>query len=214
MKDLDGKAVAVQTKGTIEHVVAEALARKYGVKIRLVELPWQHQELTLKRGEIDAASSHTPTVEYMLLKGHRAIHMIPGDLIPYFQIATLAVKREYAEKNPQVVVKMTKAFIKTNRWIMDHPHEAKDIMVQKKYLNYSDELKEKMVTLKWQRNGRALLPSLEYFAGQMKSLGLIKEIPQLKEYFDESYITKALAEIGTVPDSDFEKTITMPFPKE
>lgn len=214
MKDLDGKAVAVQTKGTIEHVVAEALAKKYGVKIRLVELPWQHQELALKRGEIDAASSHTPTAEYMLLKGHRAIHVIPGDLIPYFQIANLVVRRDYAEKNPEVVVKMTKAFIKTNRWIMAHPGEAKDIMVQKKYLNYPDELKDKMVTLKWQKNGHALLPSLEYFAGQMKSLGLIKEIPPLREYFVDSYIVKALAEIGTVPDPDFEKVMALPFPKE
>jgi ABC-type nitrate/sulfonate/bicarbonate transport system substrate-binding protein len=212
MKDLDGKAVAVQTKGTIEHVVAEALAKKYGVKIRLVELPWQHQELALRRGDIDAASSHTPTAEYMLLKGHRAIHWVPGDLIPYFQIANLAVKRDYAEKNPQIVVSMVKAYIRTNRWIMDHAIEAKDIMVQKKYLNYADDLKEKMVTLKWQRNGYPMLPSLQYFAQEMKDIGLIKQIPPLREYFVEDYIREALKQMGTVPDPDFEKAMAVPFP--
>jgi ABC-type nitrate/sulfonate/bicarbonate transport system substrate-binding protein len=211
-KDLDGKSVAVQSKGTIEHLVAEILASRAGAKIRLIELPLEHQELALRRGDIDAASTHTPALEWMLLKGHRALELVPGKSIPYFQIANLTVRRDYAEKNHDVVVRMIRAFVKANRWIMDHQTEAKGIIVQKKYLDYSDELKGRIVSLKWQRNGMPMLASQYYFAKQMQKLGLIKEVPNLEKYFVTDYLREALTALGEVPDPDFDKVIQQAFP--
>jgi aliphatic sulfonates family ABC transporter substrate-binding protein len=212
LKDLDGKSVAVQSKGTIEHLVAEILASSAGIKIKLVELPLQNQEMALRRGDIDAASTHTPNVEWMLLKGHRALERVPGGSLPYFQIANLTVRRDFAEKNGDVVVRIVKAFVKTNRWIMDHQAEAKTIVVQKKYLDYPDELKHEIMSLKWQRNGTPMLASQYYFAKQMQKLGLVKEVPELEKYFVTDYLKQALAAVGEVPDPDFDNATRQRFP--
>jgi ABC-type nitrate/sulfonate/bicarbonate transport system substrate-binding protein len=213
IKDLDGKRIAVQSRGTIEHLVAEIAAANAGISVKIVELPFEYQEKALSRGDVDAVSAHTPNVEWMELKGHRVLERIPGGSIPYFQIANLTVRRDYAEKNPDVVVRMVKAFIRTNRWIMDHQAEAKAIVVQKKYLGFPEELAPHVMSLKWQRNGMPMLPSLYYFANQMKKIGSIQTVPHLEDYFVTNYIQKALADIGTVPDPDFDNAMKQSFPK-
>ena len=213
MKDLDGKTVAVQTKGTIEHIIAADLSEQAGISINLREIPLGQQEVALSRGDVDAVSAHTPQTEYMTkIRGHRAIEFVPNQKIPNFQIITLATRRQYAEKNPDIVVKMTKAYILTNRWISEHPDEAKKI-ISTKYLNYDDALANAMVTLKWPKNGGALLSSLNYFSKQMEKLKLIGEVPPLKNYFVDDYLQKALLDLKPVPDPDFDKAKAAKFPE-
>lgn len=213
MKDLDGKTIAVQTKGTIEHLLAEIFAKKYDVKVKLVEIPFAQQEVALKRGDIDAVVTFSPTVEQMLLGGNRALYSIPGDLIPYYQIGAVVTKREYAEKDPQIVLGMTKAMIRTFRWMSDNPIMARDITVGK-FLHYSEELRSHIRVAKWSKNGYPMLPSLRFFAGEMKKVALIKDVPPLEKYFVYDYVRRGAAELGEVPDPDFDKTIAIPFPKE
>jgi ABC-type nitrate/sulfonate/bicarbonate transport system substrate-binding protein len=213
IKDLDGKAVAVQTKGTIEHIVAMLLAEQNGIKIHLREVPLGQQEVALSRGNIDAVSAHTPHSEYMTkIRGHRALEWVPGPLVPNFQIITLATRRDYAQKRPDIVVKMTEAYIQTNRWISDHPTEVKKA-IGVTYLKYDEALANEMVTLKWPRNGQALMPSMKYFAAQMNRLGLIERVPDLDAYFVDDYLKKALVSVKPVADPDFEKAMATPFPR-
>ena len=213
IKDLDGKTVAVQTKGTIEHIIAVVLAEKNGAQIQLREIPFEQQDIALSRGDVDAVSTHTPNSEYMIyLRGHRALEWVPGAAVPNFQIVNLAVRRAYAQEHPETVFKMVRAYIQTNRWIMQHQSEAKQI-IGLKYLNYQPALVDKMVTLKWQRNGDPLLPSLAYFGAQMKRLGLINEVPPLENYFVKDFLQKALVELGTIADPDFTEANAAVFPQ-
>jgi NitT/TauT family transport system substrate-binding protein len=213
MKDLDGKIIAVQTKGTIEHLLVEIYAKKYNVDVKLVEIPFTQQELALQHGDIDAVCTATPTLEQMLLVGDRAIHSIPGDLIPYYQVAQVVTTRDYAAKNQQIVLAMTRAMIRTFRWISDNPVLARDITVGK-YLHYSDDLKDHVRLAKWSKNGLPMLPSLRYFAEKMKGVGLIKEVPRVEKYYVTDYVRQVTAEIGEVPDPEFDATVATPFPKD
>lgn len=211
VKQLDGKRVAVHSKGTGSHVMLVAIERRFGVKFTLLEIPAPTQWAALSRGDIDAAMTETPFPEQMKAFGARYVYGLPNkDVVPYFMINVLVTRRELAEKDPELVKRVVKVMMRTARWVMDQPEAARTLITTR--LKYSPEVTKLVhpLSFKWSRNAEQMMPSVRWWGHQLETLNLIQRQPNYEQYFVTRHIEAALAELGRVPDPDYLKALALP----
>lgn len=211
VKQLDGKKVAIHSKGTGSHVMLVAIERRFGVNFVILEIPAPAQWAALRRGDVDAVMTETPFPEQMKALGARYVYGLPNkDVVPYFMINVLVTTREFADRNPDVVRQVIKVTARTARWIMDNPEAARSLITAR--LKYSPDV-VKLIhpqSFKWTRNADQMLPSVRWWGEQMHALKLIQHQPNYEQYFVTKYVDAALKELGRVPDPDFERALAIP----
>ncbi len=112
MKDLEGKRVAY-TPGTSAHYALNAALKSYNIdvsRVKLISLGAADMVAAWKRGDIDAGYVWSPFVYQMETdKGHVLLSTKDLQSHGYFVWNNYLVRREFAEKYPNIVV----AFLKT-----------------------------------------------------------------------------------------------------
>lgn len=214
VKQLDGKKVAIHAKGTLGHVLIEAISRRFGIKPILLEIPSPSMWVALSRGDIDAVFIETPFPEQMKAQGGRYLYGLPNkDVVPYLAATVTLTTREFAEKNPETVQQVVKVIIRTARWIMDNPEKARNIISDR--LRYTPEVTQLIhpQSFKWSRNAAHTMPSIRWWGQQMQSLNLIQQQPNYEQYFVTTHVDAVLKDLRRVPDPDYEKTIAISLPQ-
>ena len=124
---------------------------------------------------------------------------------PYAVINGLIVRKDWADKNPELVKKLVKSSIEANRWIDDHPDEARAVIG--KNLGISKSVYRNMRMFYFPRNGYQIMPSIWDFYYLMVKAGELQPLPNLKsimtKYWYEparKFIDPVLAEIGRQND--------------
>jgi NitT/TauT family transport system substrate-binding protein len=197
------------TFGAISLTSGVTFALRQVLKVKGLEYPRDYKLLViggspqtyaaLLTGQIDAAALSLPLNYAAEEQGFNEIGRFV-DVIPNYQLASLSVKRSWAEKNRPVLVRFMKAMAQTYRWI----HQNRDAAVD--YLAREMKLKAEHArrgwefytsTRMWHPEGDLNLEGLEaviqIYADQTQLRG---PVPKPAKYVDQSYLHEALRELG------------------
>jgi NitT/TauT family transport system substrate-binding protein len=203
---LDGKKIAVQAKGSISYILLEAVAQKFKIHPVVLEVPAISLAQALSHGEIDAVETEIPFPQVIMTQGGKNIYGLPNDdVAPVLQYTVTLTTRRLADTNPQEVVAVTRVILRTARWLMDNPDQARLIITNR--LNYSSEIAN-MINPRayaWSRNGYFVMSSVKWWGEQMRSLQIIDREPEYGAYFVRTFADQAVAGVGKVADPEFAK---------
>ncbi len=218
--DLKGKKLGGLPKGTITHLwVANALAR-YGMKrddLQEVFLPFPQMGGLLASKQVDAIYSWPPFITMTQQAGQGKILVNDSEWNPYAVLNAMIVRRDWADKNPQVVRALLKASMETQRWINDNADQARTIFGQQ--LRLPEAIYKSMRMFYFPRNGYQLMPSIWDFYHLMVKTGDLQPMANPKQVIQsywiepaEKFITPALAEIGKQDDPVVRNVLKIKLP--
>lgn len=139
-KDLEGKTVGVNALSAMMHITAAAAIKADGGdpdKVTFVAMSFPDMVSSLKRGAVDAVSILEPFYSQSLQEGSKVIgHPFTGSLKRNGTSALFFASESYAGKNPEIVVKFSRALDKASVAVTEDPSLVKDVL--KKYGGMSD----------------------------------------------------------------------------
>jgi ABC-type nitrate/sulfonate/bicarbonate transport system substrate-binding protein len=202
--DLRGTTIGTQTltSGT-------GFALRLVLKVHGLEYPRDYALLNiggasdryqaLTSGQISSAPVGVPLDLVAKQQGFNIIGYFADDQ-PNFQFNVYIVKRSWAEKNRQLVVRFMKAMVSTMRWMMDNREAAcgylsKEMVISMDHCRYASEYNWKSRI--WDRNADLNVEGVRTLIKITAEQGILKEpLPQPAKYIDPSFLKQALAEVG------------------
>ncbi|WP_131766341.1 aliphatic sulfonate ABC transporter substrate-binding protein [Candidatus Protofrankia californiensis] len=149
VKDLAGKSVAVNKSGLGEFLLVAAL-EKYGVpkdQVKFVYLNPPDAAPAFSTGKVDAWSIWSgPREQAEVAYGAVPIFVDQDELPRQLDFRSYLVRKEYAEKNADVIRKVINAYAAEFEWQANHIEEA--LRIQTAAANYPDGVLQKMVANK------------------------------------------------------------------
>ena len=198
-EDLKGKRVSVPFGSAAHGMVLKALVdRKLPVDyFTLVNQSPPVGATSIQEKKIDAHADFCPWGELMEFKGF-ARKIMDGSLaaVPYLHGAV--VRKDFAEKYPEIVVAYVKAVVESNDWITRNPQLATE-----KQQGWTSIPKE-VLYLYFGRGGFLTLDAtikpkwvetLKYDATVLQKMDIIKTI-EVEPWIDDSYVKQAYKELG------------------
>lgn len=202
--DLRGTTIGSQTltsgTGFALRLVMKAHGLEYPRDYKLLNLgsaPDRFQALTA--GQIAGAPVGVPLDLVAKKQGFNIIGYFADDL-PNFQFNVYIVKRSWAEKNRNIVVRFMKAMAATMRWMETNRDSAceyltKEMSISMDHCRYASDYTWKNRI--WDRNADLNVDGVRTIIQLTAEQGVLKEpLPQPSKYIDSSYLKQALAELG------------------
>jgi NitT/TauT family transport system substrate-binding protein len=134
VRDLAGKAVAVNTLNNIAEVVVKASLQKSGVdpaRVKLREIDFPEMGAALAKGDVDAAFLIEPFVTIAKRAGDRVIDYSYVTTEPKLQVGAYAVSRKFAQENPDAVKRYRAAVGATATYLMAHQSEFRTFLAKR-----------------------------------------------------------------------------------
>lgn len=134
-KDLEGKKFAISVSGSNMDLLMGAWTKKHGVdlkKITLVEIPWEQMEAALVNKQIDAGLFNEPYLTLALEQGSaRVLDDAPFNAVATrFMLSSWFAKKDWIEKNPEIVAAFNRAIEKATKYINNSPADIPAIMAK------------------------------------------------------------------------------------
>lgn len=129
VEDLKGKKVAA-TLGTDPYIFLLRSLNEVGLSqddIELVNLQHGDGASALSTGQVDAWAGLDPHMARVELETGAKLFYRNADLNTY---GFLNTRTEFAEKYPEHVKRVIKAYEKARQWILDHPKEAAELLAE------------------------------------------------------------------------------------
>jgi ABC-type nitrate/sulfonate/bicarbonate transport system substrate-binding protein len=215
--DLKGKTIGQLGIGTLTYMSLFSAAEKYGMKsndFSQVFVPFPQMGQLLASKQVDAVYAWPPFIKLIEKAGQGRVLVDDTAWTPYLVASTLGVSKSWADKNPDTVKKLVKAYIEAGRWANDHPAEARKIAA--KWMKLPDDVAKDMRMLYWPRNGYVLLPSIWDQYLMMVKTGQIKPVADPAAMIDAYYVqpaqrfvAPALKELGIQPDPETDAMLKM-----
>src|SRR5215813_5390995 len=153
----------------------------------------------LTAGQIDAAALSLPLNYAAEELGYNEIGRFV-DVIPNYQLASLSVKRSWADKNRALLVRFMRSMAQTYRWIYQNKELAVDLLAQEMNLKRDHARRGwefYTATRMWNPdrdlNGDGLQVVAQIYAEQIQLKG---PVPKAAKYVDQSFLREALKELG------------------
>jgi len=218
--DLKGRKIGQLGKGVNTDLWLSDAAAHYGMvpdAIRQVFVPFPHMGNLLASKQVDAVYTWAPFDTIISLARQGRVLQTDVAWNPYAETGGMVVRKAWADKNPALVGKLVRVEIEVNRWIDDHPTEARAILG--KALNLPAPVYRKMHLAYFPRNGYPLMPGVWDFYYLMVKSGAMAPIAAPKASFDKywveparRFITPALKALGTEPDPLVERVLKIRLP--
>lgn len=218
--DLKGRSVGQLAAGTLTFMRLFTATDKYGMgrkDFREVFVPFPQMGQLLASKQVDAVYAWPPFDTLIAKSGQGRLLVDDTDWIPYAVASMLGMTRAWADKNPQAVSGIVKAYIEAGRWANDNPAEARAIAA--KWMKLPEDVAKEMRMMYWPRNGYVMLPSIWDHYHMMVKTGQMKPVADPAALIDayfvkpaQQYITPALKDIGTQPDPVTEGLLKTPLP--
>src|SRR3989441_3020408 len=198
-EDLKGKRVSVPFGSAAHGMLLKALVdRKLGQDyFTLVNQSPPVGATSIQEKKIDAHADFCPWGELMEFKGFaRKIFDGSQSAVPYLHGAV--VRKDFAEKYPEIVVAYVKAVIEANEWITKNPREATE--KQQQWTSIPKEVLylyfgpggfltlDATIKPKW-------VETLKYDATVLQRMGIIKQV-DVEGVIDDRFIRQAYRELG------------------
>lgn len=129
VKDLKGKKVAA-TLGTDPYIFLLRALDKEGVSVDDVEIVnLQHSDgaTSLTNGSVDAWAGLDPHMARLEIETGAELFYRNPDFNTY---GFLNVRQDFAEKHPEYVERVIKAYEKARQWVLDNPEEAVKLLAE------------------------------------------------------------------------------------
>lgn len=197
------------TFGAISLTSGVTFALRQVLKVKGLEYPRDYKLLViggtpqtyaaLVAGSIDAAALSLPVNYAAEEQGFSEIGRFV-DVIPNYQLAALATKRAWAEKNRPVLVRVMRAMAQTMRWIHQNKEPAADYLA--KEMNLKPDHARRgwefyTSTKTWHHDGDLNIDGLQnvtqIYWEQSQSKG---PVPSAAKYVDQSYLREAVKELS------------------
>jgi len=220
LDDLKGRKLAFLGPGTVPDMFLGALPKRTKISkedIQLVPMPAPNMPDALAQGLVDAIFAIPPadTVAEQKYKARTIANA--SELVPYAGLSTFALKREFAETNPEPVKKLLRACIRFTRWIDDNPAAARSIMA--KTLSLPDDVAAQARIPLFSRNGLPVMPNVWHLYEMLVLAKTIDPHPDPAKLFNDAIVepTKrftlpAVEELGLQPDPEIEKMLKGEYP--
>jgi NitT/TauT family transport system substrate-binding protein len=195
------------TFGAISLTSGVTFALRHVLKVKGLEYPKDYKLLViggspqtfaaLTAGQIDAAALSLPLNYAAEELGFNEIGRFV-DVIPNYQLASLSVKRSWAEKNRTLLVRFMRSMIQTYHWIYQNKAQAVDFLAREMKLKpdharrgWEFYTSSRMWHPDGDLNVEGLQVVVQIYAEQTQLKG---PVPNAAKYVDQSYLKEALKE--------------------
>jgi len=219
-EDLKGKTLAINQAGTMPDASLSAASKKFGISkadIKLVPIPYPNMPQVLEQKQVDAIFPFPPADAVAEVRNNARTLIDATALIPYLGYTTIAVRRDFADANPDTVKRIVKGTIKGQRWIADNLDKARESANE--FLQIPPDVRSKVRMAYFTRNGLSVLANAWHIYYVMLEGNIIKPsddvAKMMNDYFVEptkKFVLPALAEIGMQPDPGVKEMLTGSYP--
>jgi NitT/TauT family transport system substrate-binding protein len=184
--ELKGKKIGVPTHiGSPPYLFSSRVLASQGVDprpekndVQWVPYPPSELGLAVEKGLVDAVCTSDPIGTILLGKGlvkTIADQAIDAGYCDEYCCAVV-VSGKLARENPTAAAKVTRALLKSARWVEENQTVAAKLAVEKKYIASSAEINAQAISnLKYLPGVSRCRESIEQAAKEMKKAGLLKE---------------------------------------
>jgi NitT/TauT family transport system substrate-binding protein len=165
-------------------VTIKASLEKQGVdvgKLKFSEVPFPDMNAALEAKRVDGACQVEPFVSQGKASKERGIDPFYVNTAPDLTVATYFTSKQYAQKNPAVVTRFTKAMNKSLTYAQSHPNEVRGVLGD--YTKIPPEAAQKIKLPVWREDLNR--PTIEQLSKLSKKYGLIEKEPDLGELIRE-----------------------------
>lgn len=220
LDDLKGRKLAFLGAGTVPDMLLNGLPRRAKIRkedIELVPMPAPNMPDALAQGLVDAIFAIPPADTVAERRYHARTIANATELVPYAGLATLALRRDFVDDNPEAAKKLFRACIRFMRWINDHPADARKAAVTN--LQLPADLASEMRIPLFARNGLPVMPNVWNLYEMLIEAKTIDPHPDPARLFEEGiveptrrYVLPVAEELGLQTDPEIQKMLTGDFP--
>jgi NitT/TauT family transport system substrate-binding protein len=145
-KDLAGKKVSVNNLSNIGDTTIKSIVEEDGgdpASIEFVEVPFPDAPAALENGIVDAAWILEPFQSSALDAGAKMLSANFAEFDPELDVAGYFTSAQYAQENPEVTEKFTKAMDKSLQYAQENPGEVREVVGT--YTKINEEVRADMV---------------------------------------------------------------------
>jgi hypothetical protein len=207
---LEGKKLAFLGPGTVPDMMLDALPMKSRIRkddIQLVPMPPPTMPEARAQGLVDAIFAIPP--------GGTIANAT--ELVPYVGLTTVAIRRDFAETNPEATSRLLRAYIRLSRWAGGNEAEARKTMG--KNLGLPDDLAARARIPLFSRNCLPVMPNVWNLHEMLVRNKTIDAHPDPAKLFDAAIVepTKrftlpAAEALGLLPDPDIDVMLKGDYP--
>jgi len=189
VSDLDGMTVGSPGLGTIQDYMLTRVEEQYGIDfdhfVATVTLLIEH----FAAGDIDAYIAWEPHATRAVVEGIRGAHALltSHDILPGHQCCVLAVRGDWVRGAPHIVRRIVRWHMKAQKWVLEHPSDAEDIMARYSGLPI-DLIEEAHPIVQHPYPPYVDLPSCKIITEGLIATNKIKNetVPDVDEFLNES----------------------------
>lgn len=152
--------------------------------VQMLIMPFGSMQAALERGIVDAVSLIEPFTAQIMMK-HKVRVIAPvGYALPNWPVSFGVVRRDFGEKNVDVLRKYLAAWNESVSWIRANPDAAKEIM--QKFTGVAPEVARRIILPDWSDDVAATRKSTEEVMKAMLAAGMIpREVDLKREIADD-----------------------------
>ena len=194
IKDLDGKRVSVSF-GAYTHRFAEVLSDAERIKFQYTGQAPEVGLTSLQAGRVDALITWPPYGELAVHRGFARV-LMDGSKMKFSSARCVVVSKAFAEKHPDVVVGWLRAELDAHKILRERPQAAAQMIYEdwKKFevpmevivAGFTYKVFPDDIATKWRK---VMTDSADFLLKQ----GLVKQLPDMTSFIDDSYLRKAAA---------------------
>jgi ABC-type nitrate/sulfonate/bicarbonate transport system substrate-binding protein len=220
LDDLEGKKLAFLGPGTVPDMMLDALPMKSRIRkddIQLVPMPPPTMPEARAQGLVDAIFAIPPGDSVAESKYNARTIANATELVPYVGLTTVAIRRDFAESNPEATSRLLRAYIRLSRWAGGNEAEARKTMG--KNLGLPDDLAARARIPLFSRNCLPVMPNVWNLHEMLVRNKTIDAHPDPAKLFDAAIVepTKrftlpAAEALGLLPDPDIDVMLKGDYP--
>jgi NitT/TauT family transport system substrate-binding protein len=194
IKDLDGKRVSVSF-GAYTHRFAEVVAEAEKIKFQYSGQAPEVGLTSLQAGRIDALITWPPYGELAVHRGFGRV-LMDGSKMKFSSARCVVVSKAFAEKHPDIVIGWLRAELDAHRILRERPRAAAEMIFEdwKKFEvpmevisgGFAYKVFPDDIAAKWRK---VMSDGADFLLKQ----GLVKQLPDMATFIDDSYLRKAAA---------------------
>ena len=205
LSDLKGKIISVE-KGTVDHYLLLIALKKAGLSASDVTIKFMGTEKAAEEfvnGKVDATAVFAPFTNTALKKAGSK-ELVSSKDFPGAIADVLSFRREFVEKNPELVQAVVNNWFDTLGYIKANPAKANEIMAKQsgssvaEYIEFNKGTKifdpaDNLKAFQPGKDQTSLIFSAEDLKKTLVNVGLTKKSPDLSKLFDDRFVKAYIA---------------------
>lgn len=160
-----------------------SLAIDLNKDVQMIIIPFGSMPAALERGIVDAASMIEPFMTQLTMSRKVRVIAPVEYALPNWPVSFGIVRRDFGEKNADVLKKYQAAWNESVRWIRGNPDAAKGIM--QKFVGVTPEVARRIILPDWSEDISTTRKSTEEVMQAMVAAGMIPKEVDLKKFIAE-----------------------------